>query len=72
VAVVTNGASEELFNRPEVEQLQVFAALDHLLQPLEANGRREVQQRSREGRDRDVVPKRPVLGGEGAGFVKSK
>jgi hypothetical protein len=35
---MTNGAIAKVFQRPQIEQLQVFAALDHLLQPLEANG----------------------------------
>jgi hypothetical protein len=61
---VADGTVEEILNRPKIEQFQVFAPLDHLLQPLEANGRSEIQKRARQGRDRDAFSQRPVLGSE--------
>jgi hypothetical protein len=52
---MTHGALEESFDRPEVEQLQVFTPLDHLLQPLETNGRGNVEKGSGKGRDRNPI-----------------
>jgi hypothetical protein len=69
---VADSAIEELFDRPEIEELDVFAALDHLLQPLEANSGGEVEEGAREGRNGDAVSQRPVVRREGASFVESE
>lgn len=63
---------QELFDRSQIEELQIFTALDHLLQPLEANGRSKIKESARQRSDGYSVPQRPVLGSEGASFVKSK
>jgi hypothetical protein len=44
---MTNGSVKEIFDRPKIEEFEVFTALDHLLQPLEANGRGEIEERAR-------------------------
>jgi hypothetical protein len=46
MSVMTDGAGEELFNSPQIEKLQVFAALDRLLEPVEPDRRCEIQQRA--------------------------
>jgi hypothetical protein len=43
VAVVPDGASKQLFDSAQVEELQLFGPLHHPLQPIEAHRRCEVE-----------------------------
>jgi len=63
---------QQIFNRLEVEKLQLFGALDHPLQPVEANRRSQIQQGSRQRRDRNPFSERAVLRCKGTGLVESK
>src|SRR5215218_3280951 len=57
VAVMAHSSRQKVFDGPQVEDLLFFRALYQLLQPVEANGRSQIQQRPRYRGDGNAFPR---------------
>jgi hypothetical protein len=65
------GALQELFSRPQVEEVPFLGPLEHAFERCRMSACRLIKQRARQSRERDAVSKFLVLGGE-YGEVEAK